>query len=83
MSMFTQNFCMSGYLAILFLVLLLIVFYLARIRTKRIKYLEYVQLKVIDDNIAFEKELRKRGLSDEEIQELRDKFKPEYDSVDN
>ena len=82
MSILTHKFCMSGYLVLIFLFLLLIVLYLARKRTKRIKYLEYVQLKVIDDNIAFEKELKKRGLSDEEIQKLRDKFQPENDSDD-
>jgi len=77
MSYITQNFCMPGYLVLIFLILLLVVFFLARNRTKRIKYLEYVQLKEVDDNIAFVHELKKRGLSDEDIQALRDKYQPE------
>jgi hypothetical protein len=60
MDILNQHFCMSGYLVLLFLVLLSFVLYLARARSKRIRYLEYVQLKVIDDNIAFENELKKR-----------------------
>jgi len=83
MSFLTQKFYVSGYLVLIFLILLLVVFFLARNRTKRIKYLEYVQLKVVDDNIAFVDELKKRGLSDKEIQELRDKYQPENSEEDN
>ena len=83
MSYITQDFCMPGYLVLIFLILLLVVFFLAKNRTKRIQFLEKVQLQTIYDNIAFANELLELGLSDEQIQELRDKFTPENDSEDN
>lgn len=48
-----------------------------RKKTQRVLELDRKYIKVLDDLYAFEKELREKGLSDEELQALRDKFRPE------
>jgi hypothetical protein len=76
---FNAEYIVTGYWLFSGMLLLFLILFLVNKRSKRIKYLEKVQLKVIDDNIAFVRKLKELGLSDADIQSLRDKFEPEKD----
>jgi len=80
MNMLYNNYNITGFEMLFFLLMMVVILVIANKRSKRIKYLEKVQIKTIDDNIAFKRELQEKfEYSDEQIQSLRDKTQPEND----